>query len=101
MLRLNPKSAGLQVQIDDATQGVMETQSAMQDGRVRLGAMCVQDYKIGPVSFLDVLFNSESLGELLSNIHCLGVLQRAQAEEIEGSKAARSRLQRSLERHER
>lgn len=83
---LESEIGSLQVQIDDATQGVMETQSAMQDGRVRLGAMCVQDYKIGPVSFLDVLFNSESLGELLSNIHCLGVLQRAQAEEIEAQK---------------
>lgn len=83
---LESEIGSLQVQIDDATQGVMETQAAMQDGRVRLGSMCVQDYKLGSVSLLDVLFNSESLGDLLSNIHCLGVLQQAQADEIEAQK---------------
>lgn len=81
--RLQKEADDLQVQIDAAVEGVMSAQAEVQEGRTRLGDMMSYEYKTGGVGVLKVLLESESLSDLLNNLHYLDSVQKAQAEEIE------------------
>ena len=81
--KLQQEADDLQVQIDDAVEGVMAAQSEMQEGRARLGEMVAYEYKTGGVGVLKVILESENLSELLDNLHYVDSMQKAQAEEID------------------
>lgn len=81
--KLQQEADDLQVQIDDAVEGVMAAQSEMQEGRARLGEMVSYEYKTGGVGVLKVILESENLSELLDNLHYVDSMQKAQAEEID------------------
>ncbi|MDO4591083.1 MAG: peptidase [Slackia sp.] len=80
---LQKEADDLQVQIDGAIDGVMDAQREVQDGRARLGEMLTYEYKTGGVGVLKVLLESENLDDLLSNLHYVDSVQKAQADEIE------------------
>lgn len=94
---LETQIADLQVQIDEAVESVMQAQANVQEGRARLGTMCVQDYKQGGISMFDVLLNSNNIGELVDNLHYLGVVQQAQAEEIDLQKQREDEFNEALD----
>lgn len=81
--KLQEEAEGLQVQIDEAIEGVMDAQTEVQEGREHLGEMLSQEYKTGGIGLLTVLFESENLNELVNNLHYLDAVQQAQADEIE------------------
>lgn len=81
--KLQEEADDLQDQIDAMIGNVMDAQAEVQEGRERLGDMMSYDYKTGGVSVLKVLLESQDLNELLSNLHYLDSIQKAQAEEIE------------------
>lgn len=81
--KLQEEADDLQDQIDDAVGGVLEAQSEVQEGRIRLGDMMSYEYKTGGVGVLKVLLKSENLSDLLNNLHYVDSVQKAQAEEIE------------------
>ncbi len=81
--KLQDEADDLQGQIDDAVEGVLEAQSEVQEGRIRLGDMMSYEYKTGGVGVLKVLLKSENLSDLLNNLHYVDSVQKAQAEEIE------------------
>ena len=76
----------LQSQIDDATQGVLDAQSAMQEGRSRLGQMFTHEYKTGGISLLNVLIDSQNIADLIDNMQYLDAMQRAQSAEIDAQR---------------
>lgn len=81
--KLQDEADDLQVQIDAAVEGVMSSQAEVQEGRARLGDMMSYEYKTGGIGVLKVLLESESLSELLKNLHYVDSVQKAEAEEIE------------------
>ena len=81
--KLQDEADDLQGQIDEAVEGVLEAQSEVQEGRIRLGDMMSYEYKTGGVGVLKVLLKSENLSDLLNNLHYVDSVQKAQAEEIE------------------
>ncbi|MDO4442745.1 MAG: peptidase [Slackia sp.] len=81
--KLQDEADELQVKIDDAVEGVIDAQSEVQEGRARLGEMMAYEYKSGGVGMLNVFLEAENLSDLLSNLHYVDSVQKAQAEEIE------------------
>ncbi len=87
----------LQAQIDEAAEGVMDAQSAVQEGRDKLGEMVLYEYKTGGISILKVLFGSQNLGELIDNLHYIESVQEAQARVIEEQKQREQELSDALD----
>lgn len=81
--KLQEEAEGLQVQIDEAIEGVLDAQSEVQEGKEHLGEMLSREYKTGGIGLLTVLFESDNLNELVNNLHYLDAVQQAQADEIE------------------
>ena len=72
----------LQRQIDEATQGVMDAQSAAQAGRNKLGIYATQEYKTGGISLIKVLLESQSITDLVNNMQYFDAIQEDQARQI-------------------
>lgn len=87
----------LQGQIDDATQGVMDAQAAMQEGRGKLGEMLSYEYKTGGISLLEVVFGSQNLDDLIDNLQYVESVQAAQAQAIEEQKVLEQQFSDSLD----
>lgn len=72
----------LQQQIHEATQGVMNAQSAAQTGRNKLGTYAAQEYKTGGISLIKVLLESQSISDLVNNMQYFDAIQEDQARQI-------------------
>ncbi len=72
----------LQQQIDEATQGVMDAQSAAQAGRNKLGIYATQEYKTGGISLIKVLLESQNISDLVNNMQYFDAIQEDQARQI-------------------
>ena len=76
----------LQVQIDEAIQGVLDAQSSVQEGRLKLGTYASQEYKMGGLSLVQVLLDSQNIADLINNMRYFEAIQQEQAREIEQQK---------------
>ena len=76
----------LQAQIDDAIQGVLDAQSSVQEGRLKLGTYASQEYKMGGLSLVQVLLDSQNIADLINNMRYFEAIQQEQAREIEQQK---------------
>ena len=76
------QAEGLQEQIDEATQGVMDAQAAAQAGRDKLGIYATQEYKTGGISLIKVLLESQSISDLVNNMQYFDAIQEDQARQI-------------------
>ena len=76
----------LQAQIDEAIQGVLDAQSSVQEGRLKLGTYASQEYKMGGLSLVQVLLDSQNITDLINNIRYFEAIQQEQAREIEQQK---------------
>lgn len=76
----------LQTQIDEAIQGVLDAQSSVQEGRLKLGTYASQEYKMGGLSLVQVLLDSQNIADLINNMRYFEAIQQEQAREIEQQK---------------
>ncbi len=76
----------LQTQIDEAIQGVLDAQASVQEGRLKLGTYASQEYKMGGLSLVQVLLDSQNITDLVNNIRYFEAIQQEQANEIEQQK---------------
>ncbi len=76
----------LQGQIDEAVQGVTDAQTAAQAGREKLGMYATQEYKLGGISLVKVLLESQSISDLVNNMQYFDAIQQEQARQIEEQK---------------
>lgn len=87
----------LQQQIDEATQGVMDAQSAAQTGRNKLGTYATQEYKTGGISLIKVLLESQSISDLVNNMQYFDAIQEDQARQIAEQKQLEATLNDALD----
>ena len=87
----------LQGQIDEATQGVMSAQTAVQEGRAKLGDMVSYEYKTGGISILEVIFGSQDLDDLIDNLQYIESVQKAQSEAIDEQKLLEEQFTEALD----
>ncbi len=72
----------LQSQIDEAVQEVLDAQSSVQEGRAKLGTYASQEYKMGGLSLVQVILESQNISDLVSNIRYFDAIREEQAREI-------------------